>query len=331
MKKTQWLFKLILIISVIITLSANNWISMWMGLELNMMAFIPMILNDKNKLSSEAAMIYFFVQSFSSLMLMMMLISYMCKYLIYGVINYYILVISILIKLGAAPFHSWFPKIASMMNWSKNFILMTWQKIAPLMMISNLNYNSMMIINMATIMCIIIGSIGGMNQMSLRKLMSYSSINHLGWMLSINKSMNLWMLYLMIYSFMALMICYLFNKYKIYFLNQLNSLNMNSSEKINMLIMMMSMGGLPPFIGFLPKWITIQSLFGTKDVIMIFIMIMFSLITLMYYLRTMTNMFLMSSMTIKWAVTNYNIYIMSIMMFCNLSLPMFLILDLFNF
>nr|UBI43988.1 NADH dehydrogenase subunit 2 [Eysarcoris ventralis] len=331
MKKSQWLFKLILIIGVIITLSANNWISMWMGLELNMMAFIPMILNDKNKLSSEAAMIYFFVQSFSSLLLMMMLISYMCKYLIYGVFNYYILTISILIKLGAAPFHSWFPKIASMMNWSKNFILMTWQKIAPLMMISNLNYNSMMIINLATIMSIIIGSIGGINQTSLRKLMSYSSINHLGWMLPINKSMNLWMMYLTIYSIMAFMICYLFNKYKIYFLNQLNSLNMNSTEKINMFMMMMSMGGLPPFIGFLPKWITIQSLINTKDILLIFIMVMFSLITLMYYLRTMTNMFLMNGMTIKWSMMSENKYIMNIMVWCNLSLPIFLILDLFNF
>nr|QGU83693.1 NADH dehydrogenase subunit 2 [Eysarcoris aeneus] len=331
MKKSQWLFSLILIISVTITLSANNWISMWMGLELNMMAFIPIILNDNNKLSSEAAMIYFLVQSFSSLMLMMMLISYMCKYLIYGVFNYYILTISILIKLGAAPFHSWFPKIASMMNWKKNFILMTWQKIMPLMMISNMNYNSTMIINLAIIMSIIIGSIGGINQVSLRKLMSYSSINHVGWMLSINKSMNLWLIYLMIYSMMMFMMCYLFNNYSIYFLNQLNSLNMNMSEKFNMIIMMMSMGGLPPFMGFMTKWITIQSLMNTSDVIMIFIMIMFSLITLMYYMRIMTNMFLMNSTTIKWSITNMNKYITSMMMCCNLSLPMFLILDLFNF
>nr|UBI44001.1 NADH dehydrogenase subunit 2 [Eysarcoris montivagus] len=331
MKKTQWLFKMILIAGTIITLSANNWISMWMGLELNMMAFIPIILSDNNKLSSEAAMIYFFVQSFSSLLLMMMLISYMCKYLIYGVYNYYILTVSILIKLGAAPFHSWFPKIASMMNWNKNFILMTWQKVAPLMMISNLNYNSTCVINMATIMCITIGSIGGMNQVSLRKLMGYSSINHLGWMLPINKSMNSWMIYLMIYSAMALMICKLFNKYKIYFLNQMNSLNMSSSEKINMLIMMMSMGGMPPFIGFLPKWITIQSLINTKDILMILIMIMFSLITLMYYLRSMTNMFMMNSVTVKWLTTNNNIYLISSMMVCNLSLPMFMTLDLYAF
>nr|YP_009758639.1 NADH dehydrogenase subunit 2 [Eysarcoris guttigerus]QIN90457.1 NADH dehydrogenase subunit 2 [Eysarcoris guttigerus] len=328
MKKSQWLFSLILITSVAITLSANNWISMWMGLELNMMAFIPIILNDNNKLSSEAAMIYFLVQSFSSLMLLLMLISYMCKYLIYGVFSYHILTISILIKLGAAPFHSWFPKIASMMNWKKNFILMTWQKVMPLMMISNMSHNSNMIINMAIIMSIIIGSIGGINQVSLRKLMSYSSINHVGWMLSINKSMNLWLIYLMIYSMMMFMMYYMFNNYSIYFLNQLNSLNMNMSEKFNMIIMMMSMGGLPPFMGFMTKWITIQSLMNTGDLIMIFIMIMFSLITLMYYMRIMINMFLMNSTTIKWSTTNMNKYIMSTMMCCNLSLPMFLILDL---
>lgn len=75
-----------MIIGVIITLSANNWIRIWIGLELNIIAFIPIILNDKNKLRSEAAIIYFFVQRFRSLLLIIILISYICKYLIYGVL-----------------------------------------------------------------------------------------------------------------------------------------------------------------------------------------------------------------------------------------------------
>nr|YP_009485682.1 NADH dehydrogenase subunit 2 [Carbula sinica]AVZ00818.1 NADH dehydrogenase subunit 2 [Carbula sinica] len=326
MNKIKWLFFTLLIISTMITMSANNWIGMWMGLELNMMAFIPLILNDNNKLSSEAAMIYFFIQSFSSLILFMMLITNMCKYLIYGVFAHYILLICILIKLGAAPFHSWFPKILSMMNWNKGFILMTWQKLAPLTMIYNLDNN--MIMNFTIICSIMLGSIGGINQTSLRKLMGYSSINHLGWMLSINKYMNLWMIYFIIYSMMTFMICYLFNNYKCYYINQLNSLNLTSSEKINMFMMMMSMGGLPPFIGFLPKWITIQSLMNESDMIVIFLMIMFSLITLMYYLRIMMNMYLLSSSTIKWTYLYNNKYTSYLMMLINLMLPLFLILDI---
>nr|YP_009654667.1 NADH dehydrogenase subunit 2 [Hoplistodera incisa]QCI09196.1 NADH dehydrogenase subunit 2 [Hoplistodera incisa] len=327
MKKSSWLFFLTLIISSMITLSANNWISMWIGLELNMMSFIPLILSKSNKSSSEAAMIYFLVQSMSSMILIMMILISMCKYLIYWNLINNIITISILIKLGAAPFHMWMPEIMSKMEWNKCSILMTWQKIAPLMMISNINNNSI-IINAAIIWSIGIGSIGGINQTSLRKMLGYSSINHLGWLLAINKSMNLWMMYLLIYSIMIIMMCKLFMSYKMYFINQMSSPNMSNMEKISFFIMMMSMGGLPPFMGFLPKWITIQSMINEQEFMIIFIMIMFSLVTLMYYLRVMTNMYLSFNSSIKWSMT-YNNKVMTMMiLMLNLSLPMIMSLDI---
>nr|YP_010866020.1 NADH dehydrogenase subunit 2 [Piezodorus guildinii]WGT93128.1 NADH dehydrogenase subunit 2 [Piezodorus guildinii] len=326
MKKSQWLFFFTLMLSTMITLSANNWISMWIGLEINMMSFIPVILNNNNnKSSSEAAMIYFITQSISSLMLFMMVLLNIYNYLMNKEIMNYIITLSILIKLGAAPFHSWMPKIMSMMNWQKCIILMTWQKIAPLMMMSNLNTN--MIINMSIIWSIIIGSLGGINQTSLRKMMGYSSINHLGWMLAIIKNINLWMSYLIIYSMLITMICLMMNKYNIFFINQMNMINMKNTEKISFLIMMMSMGGLPPFIGFLPKWITIQSMINNQEYIMIMIMIMFSLIILMYYLRIMTSMFMYYSMSNKWYI-NYNSKMTFLSIMINFSLPLIMMIDI---
>nr|YP_010714102.1 NADH dehydrogenase subunit 2 [Menida musiva]WDD39665.1 NADH dehydrogenase subunit 2 [Menida musiva] len=320
---------LILIISSLITLSSNNWISMWIGLELNMMSFIPLILIKVNKSSSEAAMIYFLTQSISSMLLMMTILMFMYKYLIPSKLILMIMNISLLIKLGAAPFHIWMPKIMSNMTWSKCGMLMTWQKIAPLYMLSNLNYN--MIINLSIISSIIIGSMGGINQTSLRKLMGYSSINHLGWMLAINKSMNLWMIYMMIYSTMIIMICYMFNNYKINFINQMSSLNMSMTDKYSFFIMMLSMGGLPPFLGFLPKWITIQSMILEKEFIMITMMVMFSLIPLMYYLRVMTNMYLSFNSSTKWSMIHNNKFLTLMIIWTNLMLPLILIIDMNQF
>nr|YP_009694507.1 NADH dehydrogenase subunit 2 [Eurydema oleracea]QEI26492.1 NADH dehydrogenase subunit 2 [Eurydema oleracea] len=327
MKKSSWLFMLTLIISTMVTLSSNNWISMWIGLELNMMSFIPLIVNKINKSSSEAAMIYFLIQSVSSMLLIMMVMLLMCKYLV-NINNILMMInISLLIKLGAAPFHMWLPEIMSKMEWSKCIILMTWQKIAPLFMMSNLNSSS--IINMSIIWSVGIGSLGGINQSSLRKMMGYSSINHLGWMLAINKSMNLWTMYLMIYSLMVLLVCMMFMNYKMYFINQISSLSMNNTEKTSMFIMMLSMGGLPPFIGFLPKWITIQSMLNNKEIIMILFMVMCSLITLMYYLRIMMNMCLSYNSSIKWSTT-YNVKpLMFFTIMINLSLPLIMILEVF--
>nr|YP_009654875.1 NADH dehydrogenase subunit 2 [Scotinophara lurida]QCI09443.1 NADH dehydrogenase subunit 2 [Scotinophara lurida] len=326
MKKSWWLFYFTLITSTMITISANNWMNMWIGLEINMMSFIPLILKSPNNSSSEAAMIYFLTQSMSSMLLLMMVLMSLYKCNLPDKINMLLINISVLIKLGAAPFHLWMPKMLSKMDWNKCILLMTWQKIAPMMMMSNLMYNNM-IINIAIMMSVTIGSIGGINQTSLRKLMGYSSINHLGWMLAINKSINLWMIYIMIYSMLTFLICQMFHKYKIFFINQMSSINMNNMDKINLFLMMMSIGGLPPFLGFLPKWITIQNLIETKETFLIIYMIMFSLIPLMFYLRIMTNMFLSFNSSIKWLIVKNNKMMSTMMIIMNLSLPIIMILD----
>nr|UBI44014.1 NADH dehydrogenase subunit 2 [Eysarcoris gibbosus] len=327
MKKSTWLFIFLLIFSVLITISANNWISMWIGLELNMMSFIPLIMSNKTKYSSEASMMYFFVQSMSSTLLVMMVMCMMYNYSIKINMIKDLLTISLLIKLGAAPFHMWMPEMMSKMQWMSSATLMTWQKIAPMMMISNI-YNNYYIINMSVMLSVIIGSVGGVNQVSLRKLMGYSSINHLGWMLAINKNINLWMSYIMIYSTLIIMMCYMFNNIKVYFLNQMNSMNFNETQKISLFILMMSMGGLPPLMGFLPKWITVQTMVNSEEYMMLMIMIMCSLITLMYYMRVMTKMFLTFSSSIKWSKTNYNPFMYMIMNMVNLSLPLIMIMDI---
>nr|AKE36790.1 NADH dehydrogenase subunit 2 [Rubiconia intermedia] len=327
MKKSTWIYIFTMIAGTMITLSSKNWISMWMGLELNLMSFIPIMLNKSNKSSAEAAMIYFLMQSMGSMLLLMSVMMLMSKYSIENKMNNIIITVSLLMKLGAAPFHLWMPEVMSKINWYKGAILMTWQKMAPLMMMSNIMYNHF-ILNLAILSSVVLGGLGGINQTSLRKLMGYSSINHLGWMLSINKFMNLWMAYFAIYSALVLMICQTFHKMKMYFLNQLQGINMDSTEKINLFVMMLSMGGLPPFIGFLPKWITMQAMINSKEMMIMFVMIMFSLITLMFYLRIMTNMYLTFNSTIKWSYIKSNKASVITMMMMNLSLPLILIMDM---
>nr|YP_010528135.1 NADH dehydrogenase subunit 2 [Priassus spiniger]UXW64237.1 NADH dehydrogenase subunit 2 [Priassus spiniger] len=327
MKKSSSLFYLLLILSTMITISSNSWLSMWVGLELNMMSFIPLILNKSNKSSSEAAMIYFLVQSVSSMLMLMMALISICNYIMSINLINMLINISLLIKLGAAPFHMWMPEMMSKMEWNKCMILMTWQKIAPLMMMMNNNNN--MIIQLSIIWSVVIGSLGGINQMSLRKMMGYSSINHLGWLMAMNKYINLWIIYMIIYSLMILLICWMFMNYKMYFMNQVSSINLNMMEKISFFIMMLSMGGLPPFIGFLPKWITIQSMINEKEFFIMFVMIMFSLILLMYYLRVMTSMFLSFNSSIKWFSVQNNKLLTLTIFLVNLSLPVILIMDIF--
>nr|AXS65691.1 NADH dehydrogenase subunit 2 [Coleoptera sp. 3 KM-2017] len=325
MNKSKSMFLITLIIGTLITISSNNWISMWMGLELNMLSFIPLILNKKNKMNSEAALIYFLTQSVSSMILMFSIIE------MYGGKEMQLFIdlgsTSLLIKMGAAPFHMWFPEMMSKMKWDSCMLLMTWQKVAPLIMINNLIYSPMIMFFTVTA-SVIMGGLGGLNQTSLRKIMSYSSINHLGWILALNLTQNNWINYLIMYSVMTITICSMFHMYNMYFINQINGMNISYMEKISYSVSMLSLGGLPPFIGFLPKWMVLQSLISDNKYILMSIMIMMSLITLFYYMRTMTSMMLSYSSTSMWHSMNSNSYINYSILMLNLSLPLVLI---FNF
>nr|QRW36384.1 NADH dehydrogenase subunit 2 [Nebrioporus cooperi] len=300
-----FIYKLIFIstlfMGTMITVSSYSWLGTWMGLEINLLSFIPLISMKNNSFSSEAAIKYFLIQALASsifLLSMILLITknkminemYMFNKIMFMIINS-----TILLKIGAAPFHFWFPEIIEGLNWMNSLILLTWQKIAPMIILSYTIKNNlfMMII---IILSTFIGSIGGLNQISMRKIMAYSSINHIGWMLStfmINEMM--WIMYFLIYSLMSISIISILNKFNIFMLKQIFLLiSKNYFIKFFLIMNMLSLGGLPPFLGFFPKWIIIQNL-SINNFFIITFMIMMTLITLFFYLRICYSSIMMSN------------------------------------
>nr|UYC28865.1 NADH dehydrogenase subunit 2 [Cardiastethus sp.] len=323
---TNMLFMLIMILSTILVVNSSSGISMWMGLEINMMSFIPLLYKSKTSNTSESCMMYFLIQSFSSMIfLFSILINSMMLFKIQESIMLLTL-ISISIKMGMAPFHFWFPEIMNKMSWNNCIMLMTWQKIAPLYIMSQLS--NMEIINFLILASVITGAIGGLNQTSLRKILSFSSINHLGWMVSCLKfNNNMWLLYLILYSTIVIIFIHILKKKSAIYLNQVFK-NASVTEKITMSFSMMSLGGLPPFLGFMPKWIVIQSMMYFNNILMMTIMVMMSLITLFYYMRMISSMLMINSSINKWMINKTNINLL-IMNFINIILPMALILNMF--
>nr|UPL65792.1 NADH dehydrogenase subunit 2 [Megalotomus sp.] len=326
---SKLIFLMMLILSSLMILSADNWLSMWMGLEINLMSFIPLISKTKNKSSSQAIMIYFLTQSIGSVILLFsvlmnplfflnMTLNELIKSLMY---------ISIMIKVGMAPFHLWLPEMLSNLSWLEVSILLTWQKVGPLSILNNMNPN-LWFIYLSVIMSTMIGAIGGLNQTSLRKILAYSSINHLGWMVMFMSMSTSWYKYLIIYSMLIILFCIILSENNFYFINQVNSNSYSMMEKYSFHIMLLSIGGLPPFIGFLPKWMVIQMMIKTNLYFIMLLMMLFSLITLFYYLRLITSMILLYSSMNKW--NNYskmnNLY-MFIIYLINMLLPMFSIIN----
>nr|YP_004935218.1 NADH dehydrogenase subunit 2 [Protoplasa fitchii]AET13043.1 NADH dehydrogenase subunit 2 [Protoplasa fitchii] len=301
------LFFITLMSGTLITISSNSWLGAWMGLEINLLSFIPLMIDMNNLMSTEAALKYFLTQALASSILLFGIISYM----MISNLTYYLNLMdnnissmminsTLLLKSGAAPFHFWFPEVMQGITWMNNLILMTIQKIAPLILISySIQLNFLFII---IVLSILIGSLGGLNQTSLQKVMAFSSINHLGWLLcAMIFSENLWLFYFLMYALLSMSIILLFNNFQIFYINQTFSLfNKNIILKFSLFISLLSLGGLPPFLGFLPKWIIIKFMVLNNYLFLLVFMVTFTLITLFFYLRICYSAFLMNNFENSW-------------------------------
>nr|AOY39968.1 NADH dehydrogenase subunit 2 [Scolytinae sp. BMNH 1040118] len=280
------MFFILLMSSSMVSISSSSWLIAWLGLEINLMSFIP-LMKKMNKFTSEAMIKYFIIQAMASMLLMMSVIltslksttsmSYMPSLITSS---------SLLMKMGAAPFHFWFPEVMSGLQWTTSLLLATWQKIAPSILLSFTSPKLQFILTV-TLLSVMVGSIQSMNQQCLRKLIAYSSINNIGWMLPmIYMNMNMWLLYFTIYSILNTGIIMTWKNMKIFFFSQLNKLfHSNKSMKIFFSMSLLSLGGLPPFLGFLPKWMVIQTMAENSLFTMITMMVTLTLIMLFVYVR----------------------------------------------
>ena len=307
---TKITFFTLLIFRTLISISASNWLSIWIGLELNLFSIIP-ILNFKSSIYSiEATIKYFLIQAFASILLLIFLVN---KNLLFLNNDNILIIISLLIKLRLIPFHLWLPSIIEGLNWISCLLIITWQKITPLIIISYLNIDKNIIF---LIVLISINSIFGLNQNSIRKILAISSINNTTWILfAILINENLWINYFLIYSLLNFLIIKILNNYNINYINQIKLFNLNFFYKLNLLILIFSIIGLPPIIGFLIKWILIKTLIYNNLYIIIIILIILTILNLLFYIKITYFILFNFNLFNKWFLifkkNNYNFIILT--------------------
>nr|YP_009560396.1 NADH dehydrogenase subunit 2 [Peckia australis]QAB06070.1 NADH dehydrogenase subunit 2 [Peckia australis] len=323
----------ILMMGTLISISANSWLGAWMGLEINLLSFIP-LMSDNKLMSTEASLKYFLTQALASSVFLFATILFLLNSNKINSNFFMEMMIfsSLLLKSGSAPFHFWFPNVMEGLSWLNTLILMTWQKIAPLMLISYIIFKPLIITSI--ILSSLIGALGGLNQTSLRKLMAYSSINHLGWMLAAMYNSNLlWMTYFMFYTFLTFTMIFMFNMFKTSHVNQLFTLAFHSKTmKFFLFFNLLSLGGLPPFLGFLPKWMVIQSLTENSQLFLLTFMVLMTLITLYFYLRLSYSAFMLNYYENNWMNNSLykSNYLMIFMMYSFFSsMGLFVMLSLY--
>nr|YP_009228218.1 NADH dehydrogenase subunit 2 [Gobiobotia filifer]AKG64583.1 NADH dehydrogenase subunit 2 [Gobiobotia filifer] len=277
-----------------LTFASSHWLLAWMGLEVNTLAIVPLMAQHHHPRAVEATTKYFLTQATAAAMILFASttnawisgewdMSNMSNPLASTMI-----IIALALKIGLAPMHFWLPEVLQGLDLFTGLVLSTWQKLAPLALIIQVSQAiDPLLLTSLGLISALAGGWGGLNQTQLRKVLAYSSIAHMGWMVIVLQyAPQLTVLALGTYIFMT----------SAAFL----ALKTSSATKINTLAMvwsnspiltaatalvLLSLGGLPPLTGFMPKWLILQELAKQGLPITATIMALAALLSLYFYLR----------------------------------------------
>nr|QWC36898.1 NADH dehydrogenase subunit 2 [Pseudopipra pipra pipra] len=283
-----------LLLGTSITISSNHWMTAWIGLEINTLAILPLISKTHHPRAVEASTKYFLTQATASTLL---LFASMINAWFSGQwditqlthpMSCVLSTVAISIKLGLVPFHFWFPEVLQGSTMTTCLLLATIMKFPPITLfyLTSPSLNSTLLTSMA-IASAALGGWMGLNQTQTRKVLAFSSIAHLGWMtIILNYDPNLTLITFYLYTVTTSAIFLI--------LNTTNTLKlstvMTTWTKIPPLttifmLTLLSLAGLPPLTGFLPKWLIIQELTKQELTATATAISLLSLLGLFFYLR----------------------------------------------
>jgi len=293
MSSANILFLFVIFIGPLITISSSNWVVAWVGVELRFLGLIPLLFlrNKYISLRKEATLKYFCIQALRRAILFFRGLVF---YIDFRTIFELGFIISLCLKLGLFPGHFWVPSIIINLEWIPRFLLLSWQKVAPLSLIVRvLRVRSSSIQEMVLFLggaSAVVGGLIGNNQTNIRAIIGSSSISHTGWVVIGAITGGLWVYFRLYCIVLFFTLIYLVQ------------------DKLILSLRILSLSGLPPFIIFVGKWKVISMavsrvFFSVKFLIL---PVAGTLLSLVFYLKFLYSLYL-SSEKVEWQSNFYSI------------------------
>ena len=363
-------------LGILTVISSNDLISFYIAIEIQSLAFYVLsAIKVHNNFSTEAGLKYFILGAFSSGLLL-----FGCSF-VYGslgttnfneirllisnfsnnipktfVLGIIFIIISLLFKIGAAPFHMWLPDVYEGVPTILTLIYTTVPKIAILGLFLKLSASFLQndivfvveLLSYSAVLSIIIGTLGALYQTKLKRLLAYSAISHIGFILIGFISFNIWSIfslffYIITYIMISLNIFSVLltirkadNNLRLKKINEFAILvKSNPLLALNFGLVLFSIAGIPPLVGFYTKWLIFISAIKSEIFLISIIAALFSVIAALYYIRLIKLMFfknfnywnLFLDLPQKEAVLISLIFIFNLLFFCY---PEFIIIILYN-
>nr|AAU29579.1 NADH dehydrogenase subunit 2 [Hemichromis elongatus] len=276
-----------------ITFASTHWLLAWMGLEVNTLAIIPLMAQHHHPRAIEATTKYFLTQAAAAATLLFAsttnawLTGQWDIQQITHPLPTTMITLALALKIGLAPLHAWLPEVLQGLDLTTGLILSTWQKLAPFALILQIQPTSSTLLIILGLASTLVGGWGGLNQTQLRKILAYSSIAHLGWMMLVLQfSPPITLLTLLAYFIMT---ASAFLTFKLNNSTNINALatSWTKAPALTALtpLILLSLGGLPPLTGFMPKWLILQELAKQDLALAATLAALTALLSLYFYLR----------------------------------------------
>ena len=328
LKGEYYLLGLFATMGMFVMISAHSLITMYLGLELMSLALYAMVAFDRNSsVAAEAAMKYFVLGAIASGIL---LYGMSILYGVTGSLQFDVIaaaleaqgstpaallatafiVVGVVFKFGAVPFHNWVPDVYHGAPTSVTLFIGTAPKLAAFAMLIRLLDSALgslsdawgpMVLVLGTL-SLVIGNVVAIAQTNIKRMLAYSTIGHVGFVLlgfavGTPEGRQAALFYAIIYTVMAAaalgMVLLLSRRgFESDELADLKGLNERSPWfAAMMMLVMVSMIGIPPFAGFFAKLYVLAALINADLAWLAVVAVLFSVIGAFYYLRVIRLMY----------------------------------------
>ena len=320
-----------------VMISGNNFLMIYLGLELMSLALYALVALRRNHAqSTEAAMKYFILGALASGFLLYGIsmlygatgtldLIEVARAAASGTVNKTVLVFGLVFlvaglgfKLGAVPFHMWVPDVYQGAPTAVTLLLGGAPKLAAFAICIRLLVEGLLpvavdwqqMLMVLSILSMLVGNVAAVAQTNIKRMLAYSTIAQMGFMLlglmsgvvngNVFSAANAYssaMFYTITYvittlgSFGIIMLLAR-NGFEAENLEDFKGLNQRSPlHAFIMLLLMLSLAGVPPTVGFYAKLSVLQAVMGTGQIWLAVLAVLLSLIGAFYYLRVIWHMY----------------------------------------
>nr|YP_008994254.1 NADH dehydrogenase subunit 2 [Ophiacantha linea]AGQ49788.1 NADH dehydrogenase subunit 2 [Ophiacantha linea] len=283
-----------LVISIVIIFCSINWFIIWAFMELVTLSMVVLLSREGGPRPAESTSKYFLLQAIASVIVLsgivlnLFLEDSLSIFGNYNVVAYNLLIIGLLLKMAIFPNPFWFVDVVSGINIMRSIYVLIVSKIIPLYFFFILSFGGLTyLVILVSLLSVVYGSILGVNQQSVRKIVALSSIAHLGWILLSFPLLPGVVCVFLFLGYVTMLFPFLWSL----FMSGVNTIIKSSNGYYNdynnkaLVLSLLSLSGLPPFIGFVYKWVIFNTLLNNNFVLICLILILCSLISLFFYLQ----------------------------------------------